>query len=267
MLIDIHSHLDHNWFDKDREKVIKNPNLIVITSGINPETNRFSLDLTKKYDNVKCTIGIYPKEAFEEERKELRYKDFDINEEIKWIEEQIKKDKNQKNKLIFGVGEIGLDFVDIKEDKEKIKKDIDLFRKQLKLAKKYNLPVVIHSRKAEKEVIDILEEEFNEEKQKKVILHAFGGSRKLLKRALELGYYFSVPPVVVRSSNFQMIVEETPLSQLLTETDSPYLGVNREERNEPKNVIFTIKKIAEIKQISEEEVEKTIYDNYKSLRG
>jgi len=271
MLIDIHSHLDHKWFDRDLDNVVNIQNLVIIATGINPESNRKALEFAKKYKNVKCTLGIYPKEAFDYEKEDqelIGYSDFDIEEELKWIEEKIKEDKNKnkENKLIFGIGEIGLDFVNIKEDDQKISNDIELFRKQLRLAKKYNLTVVIHSRKAEEKVIDILEKEFKEE-NKKIILHAFGGSKKLVKRAVELGFTFSIPPVLVRSSHFQMIVSETPITQLLTETDSPYLGVVREERNEPKNVKFSIKKIAEIKELSEEKVEKIIYENYVSLVG
>jgi TatD DNase family protein len=257
MLVDIHAHLDHPDFEKDIERVL-GENVTIVATGINFESNRFALDLAKKYPNVRCTLGIYPKEAFEYESKEhgFEFKGFNIDEELKWIEEKINENKGK----IWGIGEIGLDFVNIKEDKA----DVDLFKKQLQLAKKHNLPVIIHSRKAEREVLDILKEEF-EEGYKKVVLHAFGGNKKLIKEGLGLGYCFSIPPVVLRSSHFQMLVKEAPMKQLLTETDSPYLGHEREGRNEPKNVKFTIQKMAEIKEISEAEVERIIYDTFLSL--
>ncbi len=241
--------------------------MAIVVSGINPETNRDALLMAEKHENVKCTIGIYPKEAFEGERKQLGYKDFDINEEITWMDAQIKGDKKRKRKLIFGVGEIGLDFVDIKrdneKDKQKVEKDKELFVEQIRLAKKYNLPVVVHSRKAEEEVLDIIEKE----KTNKVILHAFGGAKRLIKRGIELGYFFSIPPVVTRASHFQMIAKEVPIKQLFTETDAPYLGNELGKRNEPKNVSFAVEKIAEIKGVEGKEVEKIIYENYLSLSG
>jgi len=133
--------------------------------------------------------------------------------------------------------------------------------KIIKLSKKINKPLIIHSRKAESDIIDILENS----DAKKVILHCFSGKLKLIKKAAELGYYFSVPTNVVRSSQFQKLVEMVDINQLLTETDSPYLSPYKNRRNEPAFIIETIKKIAEIKNISINETANNIFMNYQKV--
>ena len=102
-------------------------------------------------------------------------------------------------------------------------------------------------------------------KVKKVVLHCFSGRRTLIKRAQELGYYFSIPPIITRLDHFKMLVGEVPLSQLLTETDAPYLSPVAGERNESANVAVTIKEIAKIKNLGEKEVAEQIFNNYKKL--
>jgi len=137
----------------------------------------------------------------------------------------------------------------------------EIFIKIIKLSKKINKPLIIHSRKAESDIIDILENS----DAKKVILHCFSGKLKLIKKAAELGYYFSVPTNVVRSSQFQKLVEMVDINQLLTETDSPYLSPYKNRRNEPAFIIETIKKIAEIKNISINETANNIFMNYQKV--
>jgi len=100
---------------------------------------------------------------------------------------------------------------------------------------------------------------------KKAILHCFSGKLKLIKKAAELGYYFSVPTNVVRSSQFQKLVEIVDINQLLTETDSPYLSPYKGRRNEPAFIIETIKKIAEIKNITINEIANNIFMNYQKV--
>ena len=122
-------------------------------------------------------------------------------------------------------------------------------------------PLIVHTRKAEKECIDLLEKHNAE----KVVLHCFNGRRTLIERAIKLGYYFSIPPIITRLQHFQMLAELVPLNQILTETDSPYLSPVQGERNEPANVLVTIKEIARIKQLSEEKVAEEIWRNSKIL--
>ncbi len=252
-LIDVHCHLD---LLKDLDEIMeiskKNDVKIIITSGIDKKTNRKALDSSKKYDIVKCSIGIYPPNALKKECESTgkTYEEFDINEEINFIRD------NKKN--IVAIGEVGMDFLDENVNK---KEQEELFVKMIKLAKELNLPLIVHSRKAEKEVIDILEKE----KANKVMMHCFSGKKSLIKRAAELGYYFSIPTNVNRASNFQTTVKLVNINQLLTETDAPHLGPVKDEINEPKNVKVAIKKIAEIKGFDKEEVANNVFLNYQRL--
>ena len=262
MFVDVHCHLDSNLFDDDRDAVIERAHAATVTivaAGVNPETNRFALGLAKKHPHINCSLGIYPKEAFEYEKKEyaapVSYADFKIDEELAWMEEQIKKGDAR------AVGEIGLDLVNIKNDPAKITLDEELFRKQLRLAKKYDVPVVVHSRKAEDRVLEILEQE----QMQKVILHAFGGRKALIRRIAVKGWICSIPPILPRSSHFQMMLAELPLEQILTETDAPYLGPVVGERNEPKNVLGTVAEIAKLKGISLKDAETIIYSTFLRL--
>ena len=255
MLLDIHAHLDHFQFKDDLPDVIERAkDVLIVASGINPETNRFALYLSGKYRNVKASLGLYPIEALEAEIKRGEYpiepEKFDIDGEIGFIKEN--KD------LIVAIGEIGLDYSLVPETEKKQK---ELFQKMIEFAEKIKKPVVIHSRKAEQEVIDMLESS----RLKKIILHCFCGKQKLVKRAQDNGWYFSIPTNVVKSQQMQFIAETTNINNLLTETDSPYLSPYPGKRNEPSFVIEAVKKIAEIKRMDVKEAENNIFKNYLSL--
>ena len=136
-----------------------------------------------------------------------------------------------------------------------------IHRKFIALGKELNKPLIIHTRKAESIALDILEDT----KAEKVVLHCFGGNKNLIKRASELKYYFTIPPIIIRSSNFQTIAKIVNINQLLTETDAPILGPEKDKRNEPANVLYAVKKIAEIKDFTIEETSNNIYLNYKKF--
>lgn len=256
LLIDIHCHLDHVRFN-DLDKVIENAKKagvkVILTNGINPETNRKSLELAKKYDIVKAAMGIYPihqlKKEIEEGNYPLNPNVFDVDEEIKFIEEN--KDK------ILAIGECGLDGL----DEEHLSEQKIVFEKLIKLSEKIKKPLIIHSRRAEKEVIDLLESS----NCKKVLLHCFSGKKWLVKKAADLGYSFSIPTNIVRAQNFQDLAKEVNISQIFCETDSPYLSPFREKRNEPAFVVESYKKIAEIKRMEIQEVMNNIWMNYERL--
>ena len=130
---------------------------------------------------------------------------------------------------------------------------------------KLKKPLVIHSRKAEEECLEILEEElqFN---QIPVILHCFSGRKSLISKAAALGFYFSIPPNILRAGNFQTLVKKVDITQLLTETDAPWLSPFPEQkRNEPALVLESIKKIAEIKSLPIAETAKIIWENYQGI--
>jgi TatD DNase family protein len=249
MIVDIHSHLYFPQFEKDLDETIERAKKFgiktIINSGTDHENNLKVLELSKKYDIIEATLGIYPTTATELSEKELL-------EEIKFIE------NNSKN--IVGVGEIGLDFKLTSEEKEKTKQ-VNAFKIIINSLKKLEKPFIIHSRKAEKECIEILEE-LN---AKKVVFHCFSGSHKLIKRIEENGWYVSIPANLDKSEHFQGVVEKISINNILTETDAPFLAPKNEERSEPAFIIRTIKKIAQIKKLTEEETQKNIFFNYQQL--
>ena len=256
LLIDIHSHLDHSSIISKIDEIVqraKNAGLKhIITNGINPETNRTCLELSKKYDIIECGMGIYPRDALKKEAEtgeaELKVEEFDIDEEIEFI----KKNKNN----VIAISEVGLDFVN-GESRQQI---LD-FEKMIKLSEQLNKPIVIHSRKAESKCVDMLESS----KNKKIIMHCFSGRKSLVMRIVDNGWFLTIPTNVVRSLQFQENAKIAPITQLFCETDSPYLSPYKEQSNEPAFVIESYKKIAEIKNMDINEVANNIYMNWQRI--
>ncbi len=257
LLVDTHAHLDHPWLYKDLDKIIARAKeagvKAIITSGITYYTNRIALKIAKNYDIVRCSLGLYPQDAMANELKSVKNKEVkkkaNIDEELDFI----KKNKNR----IIAIGEIGMDLKTGSNEKEQKQ----LFLRQLELAEMLKKPVIIHSRKAEQQVIEILEST----KNKKIMMHCFGGRLKLAKKAADNGWSFSIPTNIVKSEHFQHIVREVNINQLLTETDAPYLSPFTGKTNEPAFVAETIGKIAQIKGFEAEEVANNIFLNYKKL--
>ncbi len=246
MLVDVHSHLHHCKFDSDRDKVIRKSAekgvVKIIENGLDLKSNKKVLDLAKKYEIVEAALGLYPTEA-------VNLDEVQLNASLEFI-------KQNKEKIV-AVGEIGLDYLR-GGDKEKQKK---VFFELISLAEKIKKPVIVHSRRAEEDVVDILESS----KLKKIVLHCFCGKFDLVKSAADNGWFFSIPPNIVRDAHFQKLAKEVNINQLLSESDAPYLGPKVGERNEPSNVIYVIKKIAEIKGFDENEVENNLFLNYTRL--
>ena len=228
MLVDCHAHLDHELLIKNLDKIIercKRKSCYVITSGVNHQTNLKALEIARKYKNIYCSLGIYPLDAlkFEIEAGEFprQIENLDVDKELEFI----KKHKNE----IIAIGECGMDFKFSRDQEEQQKKT---FLKVIKLAEKIKKPLIVHSRKAELEAIEILETS----KLKNVIMHCFFGKMKYVKKACDLGFCFSIPPIITRIPQFKLLVEEVPITQLFTETDSPYLSHKKGKINEPVNV-------------------------------
>jgi TatD DNase family protein len=263
--IDVHSHIESVRFEEDLDEVIqrcRDNQVVVVNSGVNPSTNKRILDIKKKYpDVVRVSFGLYPIDALAKEIETgegdfIRdIENFDLDEALLWIE-------NNKDECV-AIGEVGLDYnyEEIRSSDELKGKQREVFRKVIDLAKKIDRPLIVHSRKAEADVMDILEEKG----VKNAIIHCFMGKKSLIKRGVENGWYFSVPPVITRLEHFRMLVLMVPIEQLLTETDSPYLSPVAGERNEPSNVIVTVREIAKIKGMDEEEVRKKIIENTKRV--
>ena len=244
MIVDVHAHMDYDQFAKDLDEVIKdsekNGVKLIISNGTNLKSNKKVLELSKKYEIIKPAFGLYPTEAEEMSEKE-------ISETLSFIE----------NNKPVAIGEVGLDLYhgkNLEKQKEVLKKLIDL-------SKKLDIPIIVHSRKAEKETVEFLKE--NE--AKKVILHCFCGNKELTEEAESLGYLFSIPVAIMKNKTFRKLAKRIQLKSILTETDAPFLSPYEGKRNEPSYIKESIKKIAEIKGITAEELEKIIFMNYQNL--
>lgn len=261
-LVDVHCHLDDSRFDKDLNEVLKRfedrGGEVLVTSGVNRVSNRRVLELARKYEVVRAAFGVYPIDALAGEVDESvlhrKLEVFDVDEELDWIREH--EDE------CVAVGEIGLDYNwEEFSDGEMRKKQKEVFRKCLRLAREIDKVVVIHSRKAEADAIEILEDEGME----RIVMHCFNGKKALIRRCIENGWSFSVPAVITRLEHFKMLVEMVPLGQVLTETDAPYLSPVAGERNESANVLVTLKEIARIKEMGVEDVAGKIWENFERL--
>ena len=261
MLVDVHCHLTHEAFKERLPEIITRARekgvVAIIASGVNAPTNREVLELAKKYpDIIKCSLGLYPIDLLGLQPDEIgltrQFEKFDLDKELNFI-------KQHKDEIV-AIGEIGLDYHWDKEHHEEQKNN---FKDILEFAKKINKPIVIHSRNAESDCIDILEKSGI----KKVVLHMFEGRKHIIKKAINLGCSFSIPTNIMKSQHFQMLVEMAPLNKILTETDSPWISPIPGTINEPSNVAITLKKIAEIKGLDLKEAENIIYMNYKNLFG
>ncbi len=257
MLVDVHAHLDHIYFSDKLDSVIKrarkNGVKKIITSSVNIPSGKKALEISKKYDIVECSLGLYPLDLLGEMPDETglvrQIEPLTLDEGLNFI---------MKNKdRILAVGEVGMDFKFSKEEKEQKEN----FEKIIKFVEKLKKPIIVHSRNAERECLDLLESS----KLKRVLLHCFSGKKSLIKRGYDLGYYFSVPAVINRLQHFQVLVELVDINKLLTETDCPWLSPYLNKKNEPAFVKEAINKISEIKNLNKKEVENIIFMNYQDL--
>jgi len=242
MIIDVHSHLF--FYDKIDEKIKENKERnvkIIIENGLNRESNREIIEEAKRYDIIYYALGYHPTDLTKES-------DEILEDELSFIE------KN-KDKKFLAIGEIGLDFYWIK-DEDLIKKEKIWLEKFLELAEKIKKPVILHSRNAELEVIEI-SESFKCIK----ILHSFW-SKEYLKKAIDKGFYISIPAFVYKNKELQEIAKETPLDLLLTETDAPFLDPIEKRNNNSWKIIYGLEKISQIKNIGVEELMSIIIRNF-----
>ena len=246
MFIDTHTHLSLEDYD-DIDLVIKenrdNNISKIIISGCTRDSIIESLKYIDKYDDVFATIGYHPSEV-----------DDCNDDDLILLEEQL------KHKKVVGVGEIGLDYHYGKEDRDK---QIELFEKQLKIAEINNLPVVIHSRDATEDTINILKK-YNV----RGVMHCFSGSIETAKIYTSMGFLLGIGGVVTfKNSNLFKVVEEVGIENIVLETDSPYLTPEpfRGKKNSSKYIPYIAERIAEILNISVEEVGKITSNNASSM--
>lgn len=230
MIVDVHSHAT-----LENIKEYKKENFEVIINGLNPKSNLESFKLSQKNSFAYCANGFHP----------TVLKDFSEDE----IDKETIKIKKRKDKLI-AIGEVGLDYKYSNLSSEK-KHQQKIFKKFIELADELKKPIIVHSRLAEKDVIEILK--FF---KGKVVMHSYTGDLNLINNLSE-NYYFSINPLIFREANMKLLVEKISLSQLLVETDFPYVAKTPEKLKE------VISEIAKIKKVSEKEVEKNCYLNFK----
>jgi len=247
MYIDTHCHLSLEDYDDINQVLLDNKEAGIdkmILSGCTKESIIETLEYIEKYDCLYATIGYHPSEALAAGEDELQL-----------LEKQI------QHKKVVGVGEIGLDYHYGKEDIEEQK---DLFRKQMKIAEKYHLPVVVHSRDATQDTISILKE-FPKVKGD---IHCFSGSVETAKEYIKMGYKIGIGGVVTfKNSQLYRVVEEIGLANILLETDAPYLAPEpfRGHKNSSKYIPYIAKKVSQILNTEEKEVSDITSKNAISL--
>jgi len=249
-MIDIHCHLDFKDYNKDRDEVIersKKKLTAIINSGTSYEGNKAVLKLSKKHNGfVYPTSGFHPISSGKASNED--------------IEIAINHMENNINDFV-AIGEVGMDYFYIKE-KEEREKQKEIFKQFANLAETYKKPIIIHCRDAEKKAFNIIKEYEN---IPAAIFHCYSGSLKTADKIVDNGYYMSFANMLCYSKQHQDLVKNIPIENILTETDSPYLSTKRGERNEPYNVYKTIHKIAEIKGIDFDLVDKVTENTAKDV--
>jgi len=243
---DSHAHYNDEKFEEDRDELIKKIYsegvTRIINAGYSLESSKKALEIAKNYDFMDVIIGISPNDI-----------DTLKKEDLKEIESMT------KDKKVVAIGEIGLDYYWNKKNKELQK---EIFISQIQIANKLNLPIVIHTREAIYDTLEILK---NNNCNKKGVFHCCPLNVDLVREGLELGFYisFAGPITFKNSKNADEIIKMVPLDKMLIETDSPYLSPEplRGKRNDSRNVKYMAQKIADVKGITLEEVAKETYQN------
>lgn len=252
MFIDSHAHIDGPEFDSDRDQIIERARAAVVSAILNvgtgdPHASVFerAIDVGKKYESVYTAIGTHPHDA--------RFYDDEAEEKIKSL---------VQSEPVLAWGEIGLDFHYYNSPRNV---QIEAFKKQLRAARECNLPVVIHTREAESETIEILKSDYAGA-VRRGIFHCFSGSKDLAQRALELGFMISFSGIVTfkKADELRAVAKEVPLDRLLIETDCPYLSPipYRGKRNEPAYVVETARCLAGIHGLELELLGRVTSENF-----
>lgn len=251
-IFDTHAHYDDEAFNEDREVLLgllpKEGVSHVMTCGTNLVTSYRSLQLAQKYDYIYCALGFHPEEAHEERKGDLDT-----------IKELLEKEPKAK-----AVGEIGLDYY----WKENAPRDvqIDLFRRQIEIAKELDLPVIVHDREAHEDTFSILSE-----MRPKGVLHCYSGSKEQALQYTEMGFYIGLGGVVTfkNARKAVEVAEAIPLDKLLLETDCPYMAPvpHRGERNDSRLISLVAEKIGEIRGMDPQEIADITNKNAREFFG
>jgi len=255
MFIDSHAHIDGPEFDADREEIVERARLAGVSLILNVGTGdpnagvlERAVDVGKKYESVYTAIGTHPHDA--------RFYDDGAEEKIKAL---------VQDERVLAWGEIGLDF---HYDNSPRDVQVEVFKRQLRAARECGLPVVIHTREAETETIEILKSDY-EGAERRGIFHCFSGSMELAQQALELGFMISFSGIVTfkKAEELREVAKQVPLNRLLIETDCPYLTPipYRGKRNEPAYVVEVARCLAGIHGVEIEEIGRITSENFTSF--
>ena len=246
MFTDTHCHIYKEYYE-NIEEIIKNANENqvnrFINNGCDTKSNEEVITLAQKFKNMYAAVGLHPEYVD-------NFKDIDIKKLIKSL----------NNSKIIAIGEIGLDYHYSKENKEK---QIKLLKMQLEIAQHYNLPVIIHSREATEDTINILKQ-FNITG----VIHSFSGSLETAKIYIKMGYLLGINGVITfKNSKLKEVIANVPLENIILETDSPYLTPEpfRGKKNEPARILEIAKFICDLKGITLEELAAITNDNIKRI--
>ena len=247
--VDVHCHLD---FEKDLKKrkeilgLMREKGIFALSNTLNPKNYFDTREMFKDYgDVVSVCPGMYPQDA-------EAISDADFDEYIKYLEEN--------SGDFLAIGEVGLDFHHTK-DEVLFEQQVRRFCRMVELAIELDKPLLIHTRKAEERVVDILEGYIKKNNFRKFDLHCYTGKKKLIKRIAALGIYCSIPLIVRNTQSFQILVEEMPIRQLLAETDSPFLHPEK-VANTPLTIPEVYEHIAKLKGYDVQEIQTILYRNY-----
>jgi TatD DNase family protein len=247
-LTDTHAHICDTGFDTDRAEVLERARragvAAIIAVGEDLSDACKNLEFARKYPIIKPAAGQYPTHL-------------DLNQAAE-MAEFIRRNRS----VLAAIGEVGLDYWEVKEASQR-ELQREILKKFIELSKELNLPLNVHSRSAGRHAIALL----LENNAVRVQMHAFDGKASAALPGAEAGYFFSIPPSVVRSRQKQKLVKQLSLSCLLIESDSPVLGPTPDERNEPANIRHSVKAIAALKDISEEAVIAAVSENTERLYG
>ena len=253
MLIDSHVHLEMPQFDEDRKEVINrflvNGVGLIINIGSSLENSKKAVELARKHKFIYATVGIHP--------HDIKNANAQTYAEIETL---------LKNEKVVAVGETGLDYY---KNYSPHNVQVEGFKRQIQIAKKHNKPIIVHCREAEDEVLSILKNE--SAKEIGGIIHCFSGSMQFADECLNLGFYISFSGNITypKAKNLREVVKIVPSDRLLIETDAPFLSPQskRGKRNEPAFVQYVAEKVAELKILSREDVERNISRNIHRLFG
>jgi TatD DNase family protein len=269
---DAHTHVNFQVFQNDYRQVIENSlksGIGMINAGTQKQTSLMALKLAKEFKTqpVFASIGLHPLHTFHSylDQKEVSQKDYQVEESF---------DFNYYfnlalDKKVVAIGECGLDFFRIEsQNEEKIKNNQKVvFEKHLELSQKVKKPLVVHCRSALDELLKILTQNKNLLLPNPGVMHFFTGSKDQARQFLNLNFYFTFGGVITFSKDYDEVIKYLPLDKILTETDAPYVAPlpYRGKRNEPKYVVEVVKKIAGIKSLPLEKVERQIIKNAKII--